>query len=134
VYAVRITGRDDLLAPSEVIGGGRLVAADSDLAAVIRHVSWSCSLPAGLAGECIAALEALNSAKTGVPVNNPEVRRGGLYCTHPETTSAGWCPDCEQELNLLPVAEKSPNVAEKSPDECSICRGRHGSEVQHACE
>ena len=25
-------------------------------------------------------------------------------------------------------------VAEKSPDECSICRGRHGSEVRHACE
>jgi hypothetical protein len=44
------------------------------------------------------------------------------------------------------VASESPNVAEKSPDEtaaatrnvapdeCSICRGRHGLEVQHACE
>lgn len=33
------------------------------------------------------------------------------------------------------VAEKSPEVAEKSPpQECSICRGTHGMEVQHACE
>ena len=40
------------------------------------------------------------------------------------------------------VAEKSPAVASASPDaaeksplpECSICRGRHGREVTHACE
>lgn len=119
--------------------------------------------------------KALNSAKTEAPVNKAEVRRGGLYCTHPEPLASGFCPDCEQTVNPLPVcdacghkelshtrtrecmewkcacerfepgpspvAEKSPNVAsgspgvaEKSPDECSICRGRHGSEVQHACE
>ena len=59
--------------------------------------------------------KALNSAKTGVPVNNPDVR----------PAVAEMSPD---------VASESPNVAEMSPDECSICRGRHGSEVQHACE
>ena len=105
--------------------------------------------------------KALNSAKFEAPVNKAEARRGGLYCTHPEPTAGGFCPDCEQELNLLPVCdacghkaflhtksgecmewkcacdrfEAEPSaVAEKSPDECSICRGRHGSEVQHACE
>lgn len=41
----------------------------------------------------------------------------GLYCTHSEALASGFCPDCEQTVNLLPVAEKSP-------DECSICRGR----------
>ena len=65
--------------------------------------------------------KALNSAKTETPVNKAEVRRGGLYCTHSEALESGFCPDCEQTVNLL-------------PPECSICRGRHGSEVQHACE
>ena len=45
-------------------------------------------------------------------------------------------------ITAVAVAEKSPAVASASPDvaeksplpECSICRGRHGLEVTHACE
>jgi len=76
----------------------------------------------------------------GDPIHEIEIRK--RHCGHREPLASGFCPDCEQMVNLLPVAEKSPavaseslDVAEKSPlPECSICRGRHGREVTHACE
>ena len=41
----------------------------------------------------------------------------------------------ELSKSLKVVAEKSPDVAGKSPpQECSICRGVHGMEIVHACE
>lgn len=62
----------------------------------------------------------------GDPIHEIEIRK--RYCAHREPLASGFCPDCEQMVNLLPVSEKSPL------HECSICRRRHGREVTHACE
>lgn len=31
-----------------------------------------------------------------------------IYCTHPEPTAGGFCPDCELAVNLLPTPSCAP--------------------------
>lgn len=59
----------------------------------------------------------------------------GRQCGHKVSGDERFCGHHRWIHDRADVAEKSPEVAEKSPpQECSICRGTHGLEVIHACE
>lgn len=51
--------------------------------------------------------------------SNFQVRPQGLYCTHSEALASGFCPDCEQTVNLLPAVGMCMDVA---PSYIAACR------------
>jgi len=82
-----------------------------------------------------------DAAAVGVSPRGWATMRRSVYWAGPEVPDHAWLPEADRKcasarrrwMRVLRAAQARA-CAEPPPPECSICRRRHGREVEHASE